>query len=428
MQEKPLRAVVVGGGAAGCLAAGCLPDMCPEGMPLSVTVLERGSSPLRKVGISGGGRCNLTNSFERIDSLSVAYPRGDKLLRKLFSRFSPQDARKFFESRGVPLVTQEDGCVFPRSQKSSSIVGALLRSMKDGSVILKTSHRVESITQDAPGKTITISGTGPDGPFSMECEAVLITTGGFSGGTSKMLSALDLDIVPPLPSLFTLKIDDHSLRSLMGIVVKDAVLRIPGTSLRSEGELLLTDWGISGPATLRLSSYAARYLGDRSYQCPLLIDWSGGLGPDALDGLLGDILSSNPRKRLRSTPPPFLQQRLWEHILSRAGLRPDMVWAELGGKGRRKLVEILSSDRYDVTGRATFKEEFVTCGGVSLSEVDPSGMGCRKHPGIFFAGEVLDIDAITGGFNLQAAWTTGYCAAWGMAAYLGAIHENNKTI
>lgn len=416
--NTPLRAVIVGGGAAGCLASGCLRGLCPPSMPLSITVLEGGSAPLRKVGVSGGGRCNLTNSFSSADPLSLAYPRGDKLMRRLLSRFSNEDTISFFEGRGVPLVQQEDGCIFPRSQKSSSVVGALIRSMRDSSVDLKVSHRVESIAKDEVSGLITLTGTGPQGPFSIPCDTVLVTTGGFTGGTSRMLAPLGLDIVPPVPSLFTLKVEDRSLRSLMGIVVEHSCLKIPGTRFRSSGELLLTDWGMSGPATLRLSSYAARFLSDNAYSCPVQVDWSGGMGEERILGLLDASGTANPRKLLRSTPPPFLRQRLWEHILTRAGIRQDMVWAELGSKGKRKIAGTVTADTYPVSGRATFKEEFVTCGGVSLGEVDGSTLGCRKHPGVFFAGEVLDIDAVTGGFNLQAAWTTGYVAAAGMAAYL----------
>ena len=235
---------------------------------------------------------------------------------------------------------------------------------------------------------------------------VVVTTGGMSRGTS-MFEGLDLEIVPPVPSLFTLNIPDKSLTTLMGLVV-DASISIPGTAFKASGPLLITDWGVSGPATLKLSSYAARYLAEHQYKATVAINWLDR-NENEVREMLRESALENPQKQISNTP--LLQQRLWEHLISKAGLRPDIRWAELGSKGLNRLTAALTQDSYPVSGKGKFKEEFVTAGGIGLSNIDLSTLESKKYPGLFFAGEVLDIDAITGGFNLQAAWSTGYVCA-----------------
>ena len=390
---------VIGAGAAGCFCAAELRRRLPEAV---VDVYEAGPKPLAKVAITGGGRCNLTNSFEGIRSLSEAYPRGERLMKRLLKRFSQEDTWRWFESAGVPLVLQEDHCVFPKSQDAMDIVHALLRRMEGGSLRLRTC--VNSITSDTTGHLLV------DGkPYDF----VVVTTGG-APKRLPMLDALDLEWVPTVPSLFTFTIRDIELRALMGLVVEEAAVSIPGTTFKADGPLLITDWGLSGPAILRLSSYAARHLAVCGYKAPLLVNWLG-FNEAETRAILEETAGENPRKQVSNTPPAGLQARLWNYLITKSELRQDIRWGEVGSKGFNRLVATLTQDSYAIEGKTKFREEFVTCGGVALSNVDPSTLECKKHPGLYFAGEVLDIDAVTGGFNLQAAWTTGFTVAQSIA-------------
>ena len=375
---------IIGAGAAGCFCAAELRRMAPD---LSVTVFESGPRPMAKLAITGGGRCNLTNDFEGIRSLSDAYPRGERVMKRALKAFSNDDTIRWFTERGVPCTLQEDHCWFPCSQDAMDIVRCLLRAM-DGADI-RVSTPVSSIKE-----------------LKDSFDYVVVTTGGMSKGAS-MFEGLDLEIVPPVPSLFTLNIPDKSLTALMGLVV-DASISIPGTSFKADGPLLITDWGVSGPATLKLSSYTARYLAECQYKATVAINWLDR-NENEVREMLRESASESPQKQISNTP--LLQQRLWEHIISKAGLRPDIRWAELGSKGLNRLTAVLTQDTYPVSGKGKFKEEFVTAGGIGLSNIDLSTLESKKYPGLFFAGEVLDIDAITGGFNLQAAWSTGYVCA-----------------
>jgi flavoprotein, HI0933 family len=390
---------IIGAGAAGCFCAAELRRRLPDAR---IDVFEAGTKPLAKVAITGGGRCNLTNSFEDIRSLSEVYPRGDRLMKRLLRVFSQEDTWRWFESAGVPLVLQDDHCVFPQSQDAMDIVHALLRRMDGVNLRLRTP--VHSVM---PGPTGHLLVDGE--PY----DAVVVTTGGAPKGLP-MLDGLGLEWVPTVPSLFTFTVQDEGLRSLMGLVVKASV-SIPGTAFQADGPLLITDWGLSGPAVLKLSSYAARHLHDAGYKAPLSINWLA-LNENEVRALLREMAGGNPRKQVTSTPPARLQSRLWNHLVRKAGIRSDIRWAELGSKGLNRLVATLTQDPYTMAGKTKFREEFVTCGGVSLSNIDPSTLACRRYPGLYFAGEVLDVDAVTGGFNLQAAWTTGYVAARSIAS------------
>ena len=393
------RIAVIGAGAAGCFCAAELRRLRPE---FRVDVYEAGPKPLTKVAITGGGRCNLTNSFEGIRSLAEAYPRGERLMKRLLKQFSQEDTWRWFESAGVPLVLQEDHCVFPRSQDAMDIVHALLRRMEGANLLLRT-----PVSSLIPGLTRNLLVDGA--PY----DAVVVTTGGAPKGLP-MLDGLDLEWVPTVPSLFTFTIRDEGLRSLMGLVV-DASVSIPGTAFKADGPLLITDWGLSGPAVLKLSSYAARFLHEAGYQAPLSVNWLG-LNEAETREILQETAAGNPRKQVSNTPAAGLQARLWNHLIAKAGLRADIRWAELGSKGLNRLVSTLTQDTYAIAGKTKFREEFVTCGGVALGNLDPATLESKRHPGLYFAGEVLDIDAVTGGFNLQAAWTTGAVVARSIAA------------
>ena len=393
------KVAVIGAGAAGCFCAAELRSRLPDA---TVVVFEAGKKALAKVAITGGGRCNLTNSFAGIRSLSEAYPRGERLMKRFLHAFSQEDTWRWFEAAGVPLVLQDDHCVFPRSQDAMDIVRALLRKTDGADLRLRT-----PVASVMPGLTghLMVDGEAFD--------AVVIATGGAPKGLP-MLDGLDLEWVPTVPSLFTFTVRDEGLRALMGLVV-GASVSIPGTAFKAGGPLLITDWGLSGPAVLRLSSYAARYLSETGYQAPLSINWLAAK-EEEVRLLLGEIAAANPQKLVSNTPPARLQARLWNFLMDRSGLRNGIRWAEMGSKGLNRLVSTLTQDNYQIAGKTKFREEFVTCGGVALSNLDPSSLECKKYPGLYFAGEVLDIDAVTGGFNLQAAWTTGFVAAQSIAS------------
>ncbi len=388
------RVAIIGAGAAGCFCASQLREMAPE---LSVTVFEAGRKPLAKVAITGGGRCNLTNSFEGIRSLSEAYPRGERVMKRALKAFSQEDTIRWFSARGVPCVLQEDHCWFPASQDAMDIVRCLLRGMQGADIRLGCKvQRIEPAGQAG----YLVNGE----PF----DSVVITSGGAPKGLP-FLESLGLEIVPPVPSLFTFTVGDPALRSLMGLVVPAAV-SLSGTPFKADGPLLITDWGLSGPAALKLSSYAARHLAETGYKGTLAVNWLTVNEQQVRERLL-EAASAHPQKLLTSTPPGRLPGRLWEHLLAKAGLRSNLRWAELGAKGLNRLVATLTCDTYPLAGKSRFREEFVTAGGIALSNIDPGTLECKAHPGLYFAGEVLDIDAITGGFNLQAAWSTGHVVA-----------------
>ena len=405
------RIAVIGAGAAGCFSTAELRRLRPE---FRVDVYEAGPKPLAKVAITGGGRCNLTNSFDGIRSLAEAYPRGDRLMKRLLKQFSQEDTWRWFESAGVPLVLQEDHCVFPQSQDAMDIVRALLRRMEGANLMLRTPvHRIETPDQVGGDGNVMPGSTGHLLVDGEPYDAVVVTTGGAPKGLP-MLDGLGLEWVPTVPSLFTFTIRDEDLRSLMGLVM-DASVSIPGTAFKADGPLLITDWGLSGPAVLKLSSYAARHLHEVGYQAPLSVNWLARNEAETRE-ILQETAAANPRKQVSNTPVAELKARLWNHLIARAGLRPDIRWAELGSKGLNRLVSTLTQDSYTIAGKTKFREEFVTCGGMALTNLEPSTLESKRHPGLYFAGEVLDIDAITGGFNLQAAWTTGAAVARSIAA------------
>ena len=387
-----MKTAIVGGGAAGFFLAVNLKEMMPE---MEVTIFERGQHVLRKVAISGGGRCNCTNSFASVGDLSEVYPRGHRLMKRLFNVFDNRDAYQWFERHGVPLVTQDDDCVFPASQDAQSIVGCLLGNARKLGVEIRTGRKIASLDE--------LNGY----------DYIAVTTG---GTTSEKLSTVNyqLSTISPCPSLFSFRIDDERLQALMGIVT-EATAMIPGTKLKASGPLLITHWGMSGPAILRLSSYAARLLYDNQYHLPLSVNWTNAKPDEVLQELYA-IAAAHPQKQIANIRPYGLTGRLWEYIISKAlGERSEGKWLSLNKKEMNRLSNMLTNDEYQIAGRAPFKDEFVTCGGVSLQSINPSTLESKTHPKLYFAGEVLDIDGVTGGFNFQAAWTTAYVVAKSIA-------------
>lgn len=391
---------IIGAGAAGCFCAVELKRRRPHS---HITVYEAATKPLAKVAVTGGGRCNISNSFEYIRQLGEAYPRGERLVRHAFAQLSPEQTCAWWEREGVRLVTQSDGCIFPESQDAMQVIRTLENLMRRLGIELRTGCRVLELNYGPQGYTLRLQ------QGEVRADRVVVTTG---GGALGLLKPLGLEIVPPVPSLFTFRIGDEGLRSLMGTVTEGVTLSLAGMKkYRSAGTLLLTDWGVSGPATLKLSSYAARELSERDYKATLLVNWLSSSEQQVRSWIEGTARGSAAQKLVSSIHPDGLTSRLWSHLLRRAALREDIRWAELGSKGISRLASTLTADAYPITGRCRFKEEFVTAGGVAASEVNPKALEARRYPRLHFAGEVLDIDAITGGFNLQAAWSTAWTVA-----------------
>ena len=395
---------IIGGGAAGFMAAIVARRTNPAS---KVTIFERAQKVLAKVEITGGGRCNVTNSFAAITDMKQAYPRGHKLMKRLMKTFSHEDTYRWFEQHGVPLVTQEDECVFPKAQDSHAIINCLVSQANELGVTICCRHRLVNIHKMEDGRLKLEFENGSHRVF----HRTIITTGGSPNGRGlQYLAQLGHDIEPPVPSLFTFNIKDRAFCDLMGTVVEPVVTTIPGTKLRAKGPLLVTHWGVSGPAVLKLSSYAARLLAENDYKAPLAISWTGELTRQEVEENLLKLQTANPRKQVATLHPFGLPSRLWLYILSKLDIDTVKPWAEIGRKTLNRMIETLVNDQYTIAGKGAFREEFVTCGGVSLSSVNSKTLESKVCPNLFFAGEVLDIDAITGGFNLQAAWTTGFIA------------------
>lgn len=321
-------------------------------------------------------------------------------MKRLMKGFSQEDAYNWFERHGIRLTTQEDQCVFPMSQDSHTIINCFLAEAQRHSVVIRTETRIDSLDQ--------LSDYG----------FIAVTTGGMT--TQNTLMTQMIPIVPPVPSLFTFRIDDERLHALMGTVVEDVMTMIPGTKLRAEGPLLITHWGMSGPAILKLSSYGARILAENGYQMPLAVNWTNRRDTEVMT-ILDEMMIRNSQKQLTTVAPCGLPLRLWTYLVEKClGERSNGRWGSLNKKEQNRLAILLSGgDGYQIAGRAPFKDEFVTCGGVDLSAVNSSTLESRQVPNLYFAGEVLDIDGITGGFNFQAAWTTAYTVACAIAKSVG---------
>lgn len=407
-----MKIAIIGGGAAGFFCAIWLKNNMPDA---DVTIYEAGTKPLAKVAVTGGGRCNLTNSFKNISNLKIAYPRGEQAIKRAFNLFSPRDTFHYFEKvLGVKLVTQSDECVFPASQRAMEIVNTLIETALQKGAVIKTKHNATEVRHNEDAQNYTIVFSNGESATS---DCVVVTTGGAPKDEYlKFLKHFDLEIVPPTPSLFSFNLKESlpenkeaALSELQGIVVENATLSIPGTKFKAKDILLITHSGISGPATLKLSSYASRYLAENDYNAPLLIRW---IEQNEIDEFISHNKASSSDKQIQNTHPQQIPSRLWEYILHKAGIRKDIVWKEIKSKGLEKLSQALLNDSYTIVSRGEYKEEFVTCGGVALSNVNLNTLESKKYKGLYFAGEVLDIDAITGGFNLQAAWSCAYVAAY----------------
>lgn len=395
--------VVVGAGAAGMFAALRACELAPE---TSVCVLESASRPLRKVAISGGGRCNVTHDCDDLVLLLQHYPRGGRRLSKIFSRFMPADTRHWFESRGVKLKVEADGRLFPVSDDSKTIIDCLLKEGRRRKLNLLTEHKVKGIHPDRKRLLVQTSrGT-------LRARKVLLAPGG-SARAFQWAAQMGHQIVPPVPSLFTFNITDPRLSGLQGISLPHTRGQLAGVT--QEGPLLITHWGLSGPVVLKLSAWAAPELHACGYRSEMVLD----LVPEHSQQELRRVLAQNKaelRGRVGSQPPLDLPRRLWERLADHAGLDPDRNWPQAPKKALNRLAEQLKQARFEITGKGVFKEEFVTAGGVPLAEVKLDTMESKLVPRLFFAGEILNVDGLTGGFNFQNAWATGWIAGEGLVS------------
>lgn len=399
--------IIIGAGAAGIFGA---INIAAKNPAAEVIVLEKSSKLLAKVKISGGGRCNVTNVCSEPKELIKHYPRGNKKLKKAFEQFGTLDTVNWFESRGVTLKAEPDGRMFPTTDDSQTIINCLLDECSKYGVKIKMKAAVESIVKTETGFSLEIKGAD-----TIECDKILVATGGHTKLEAfQWLADLGHSISAPIPSLFTFNLPKSNITELSGITVPEVEVKIAGSKLSYQGPLLITHWGLSGPAILKLSAWGARILHEKNYVYSVLVNWLTTANEEETRQELSEFQAQNPKKKLFTSNPFQLPRRLWEYLLTKSEIDEEVRWNNFSGKKFNKLVNHLIADLYEASGKTTFKEEFVTAGGVKLGDVNMQTMESRKCPGLYFAGEVLDIDGITGGFNFQAAWTTAWLASEGM--------------
>jgi predicted Rossmann fold flavoprotein len=393
---------IIGGGAAGFFAAITAAERQPQA---KIMLIEAASQPLGKVKISGGGRCNVTHACFDPAALVQFYPRGQRALRGAFSRFQPQDTVDWFAQRGVQLKTEADGRMFPITDRSQTIIDCLVRAAEDAGVKIWTGTTITKIVKTPHGFRFR-SKTGDE----REVDRLLLATGSNATGY-RWAQELGHTIEPIVPSLFTLKISDPRLSDLAGVAVKTATVSLVGDKkLTQTGPVLITHWGLSGPATLKLSAWAARFLHDQGYRGQLLVNWLPEITADKLRSTILAVKTQIPQKSIHNNCPVLLPQRLWVSLLHYCEIEVGILWAGLSNKKLDRLLQELQRGTFQINGKSPFKEEFVTCGGIKLAEIDFKTMASKICPGLYFAGEIIDVDGVTGGFNFQNAWTTGWLA------------------
>lgn len=407
-----MKVIIIGGGAAGFFGA----IACAEANPkLQVTLLEAGRKPLAKVRISGGGRCNVTHHCFEPARLIENYPRGGKALRGAFTRFQPQDTVQWYKSRGVKLKTEADGRMFPTTDSSQTIVNCLMQAADKAGVDLHTGVGVQSVKQFVDSQNESYFQVELKDRV-MECDRLLIATGSNPLGY-RWAKNLGHKIESSVPSLFTFNIKDPRLKDLAGVSVPHALVKLGSGKhkLEQTGALLITHWGVSGPAILKLSAWGARFLHELRYDSSLQINWLPEHNLESLKQVLTEFKHTNPKKKIINYCPVKLPKRLWQSLVRYVEIKPEKVWSQISKKELNKLATEIIGGQYEIKGKGVFKDEFVTCGGVSLKEVNFKTMESKKCPGLYFAGEILDIDGVTGGFNFQSAWTTSWLAGVAIA-------------
>ncbi len=403
------RIVIVGGGAAGFFGALACAD---AGFTGEIVILEKTAHFLSKVKISGGGRCNVTHALFNEREFATRYPRGDRALIAPLKQFQASDTVAWFAANGVKLKTESDGRMFPVTDSSQTIIDCLLNAAHAKRVQLRTNCGVESVAKTSAGFELALTGGE-----TLGCDKLLLATGGCrTPALGQLAVSLGHTLEPPVPSLFTFHVATPWLRELAGISVESVEVSVAETKLRERGPLLVTHWGLSGPAILRLSAWGARVLHQMDYRCALRVNWLPHLNDESLAKEFDARRQSQPARLVVNAAIAPLPSRLWEQLVLAAGIPRETRCSALSRPAQHKLIQSLLRGEFSVTGKSLNKDEFVTCGGVKLSEVDFKTMQSRLCPGLFFAGELLDIDGITGGFNFQAAWTTGWIAGRALAA------------
>lgn len=402
MEKK--RLIVIGGGAAGFF---CAINAARMNTGLQVTILEKTSKLLSKVKVSGGGRCNVTHAKFDIIEMSKCYPRGQNFVKRTFHQFFTTDTIQWFEKRGVKIKAEKDGRMFPDTDSSQTIIDCLMKEANLYRVEIRMNAEVKELAVDNLKFAIQVA----NNPLLI-ADFVVLATGGYPKATMfDWLKNLGHSFSEPVPSLFTFNLPKHPITALMGVSVEKARVKIAGTKLMEEGPVLITHWGLSGPAILRLSAWGARELSVKSYEFKVHINWMPEYNEQGLKEVFIQARSIQSTKKINNYNLGNLPNRLWQFLLEASGVKDDMRFADLPAKIENVLIKNLVDYVVEVKGKTTFKEEFVTSGGVNLSEVDANTMMSKKHPNLFFAGEVLDVDGITGGFNFQHAWTSGWVAA-----------------
>ena len=394
-----MKIALIGGGAAGFMAAITAKETNPKA---NVTIFEKTDKVLVKVKVSGGGRCNVTNATFSISKLIKNYPRGGRELKKSFNHFFTTDTVNWFESRGVVLKTETDNRMFPSSNSSQTIVDLLLNSAENLGIRLSYKSKISAITPIENGINLSINGE------TLHFDKVIIASGGSPKESGlDWLKKLGYKIIKPVPSLFTFNMPKNPITKLMGLSVLNVITSIKGSKIRQSGPLLITHWGMSGPAILKLSAWGAQDLAKANYNFSVQVNWLA-MNEEELRSQFSSLTSS--RKQMYKYNPLEIPKRLWHFMLNKLEIAENQIWNELAKKNKNRLINMLLNDEFEVKGKTTFKEEFVSCGGIDLSEIDMQTMESKRHKGIYFAGELLNIDGVTGGFNFQAAWTTGYLA------------------
>jgi predicted Rossmann fold flavoprotein len=403
------RLIVIGGGAAGFFCAVNAARLSPS---LEVTIIEKTNKLLSKVKVSGGGRCNVTHSCFSIADMIKKYPRGASFLKKAFHHFFTTDTIAWYKERGVQLKTEEDGRMFPVTDSSQTIIDCLMKEVNKYGIEILMNKEVKQLTIENEQWTIEFAnGT------SLIADYVCVASGGYPKPTQfEWLQKIGHTIEMPIPSLFTFNMPGNSITALMGIVAENVTVKINSTKLSEQGPLLITHWGMSGPAILKLSAWGAKELQAMNYEFKISVNWLSTYNEQTLKDKFQQIRFDIAAQKIVNRNPFALSQRLWQYILQQSGIHEDMRWADLPAKEQNKLIKNLCAQEFTVKGKTTFKEEFVTAGGIVLNEIDYNTMQSKKAPGIFFAGEIIDIDGVTGGFNFQNAWTTGFIAAKAIAA------------
>lgn len=401
--------IVVGGGAAGFFGAIQAAEMHPG---LRVLILEKTNKVLTKVKVSGGGRCNVTHHCFNTVSLAHHYPRGEKPLKELFKIYQAKDIVAWFEAKGVTLKAEEDGRMFPITDSSQTIIDCFLKETSKLKIKIEAGLGVEQVTPVGEGFRVSCHAGKV---FS--CRYLLVASGGHARLDSySFIASFGHSIIPPIPSLFTFNDSQKEFSDLMGVAVQNAEVRIAGTKFSQQGPVLITHWGLSGPAIIKLSAWAAEFLHQRQYQFLVMVSWIGSVKEEDLREQLQAYRQTRAKQKMMNNALMGLPQRLWQRLCERAGIEESKIWSELPQKNLNRLLESMIRCTFAIKGKTTFKEEFVTCGGVDLKEVDLQTMQSKKVKNLFFAGEVLNIDGETGGFNFQSAWTTAYIAACSIGA------------